>query len=176
MAAGAEDLSPLERFRSYLLTLAHLQLRGRPRIDPSDVVQQTLLEACQSLEQFQGAGDGERAAWLRKILAHNLADAERRLHRDCRDVRRERPLEDEHHPADTQSSPSRRAARDEDAVRLAEALAKLPDAQREALILQHWHGLTLARIGEKLGRSPVAVAGLLKRGLKTLRELLGDSS
>ena len=67
------------------------------------------------------------------------------------------------------ASPSAAADAHEQAVRLATALAELPDAQREALVLQHWHGLTLAQIGEQLGRSPEAVAGLLKRGLKRLR-------
>jgi len=87
----------LERFRSYLHLLARLQLQGRPpaRLDPSDVVQQTLLEAHRQRGQFRGQTDVERAAWLRQILAHNLADAARRLHRDKRDVRRERSLEKE---------------------------------------------------------------------------------
>ena len=57
---------------------------------------------------------------------------------------------------------------------LADALAQLPDAQREALVLQHWHGWTLAQIGEHMERTPAAVAGLLKRGLKRLRDLLAD--
>ena len=60
------------------------------------------------------------------------------------------------------------------AVRLADALAELPEAQRDALVLQHWHGLSLSEIGERLGRSRAAVAGLLKRGLKQLRVLLPD--
>jgi RNA polymerase sigma-70 factor (ECF subfamily) len=78
--------------------------------------------------------------------------------------------------ADAGPSPSQAAAGDEQAVRLAAALAQLPEAQREALVLQHWHGWPLARIGEQLDRSPEAVAGLLKRGLKRLRELLGDGN
>ncbi len=173
-------LQPLERFRSYLLLLARRQCQAQPpaRLDPSDVVQQTLLEAHRRQEQFRGTTDGERAAWLRQILAHNLADAERALHRARRDVGRERSLEIDLQRSSAeladflaadQSSPSRRAERDEEAVRLADALARL----REALVLQHWHGLTLAQIGEKLDRTPVAVAGLLKRGLQRLRELLG---
>jgi DNA-directed RNA polymerase specialized sigma24 family protein len=59
---------------------------------------------------------------------------------------------------------------------MAVALAQLPVAQGEALVLQHWHGLTLAQIGERLDRTPVAVAGLLKRGLKQLREILEKPS
>jgi RNA polymerase sigma-70 factor (ECF subfamily) len=181
---GATDLSPLERFRSYLHLLARIQLDEQsPRVDASDLVQQTLLEGCQHLERFHGQTDAERAAWLRRILAHNLADALRALHRDKRDVDRERSLEavleqSSRQLADwiaaDQSSPSEQAMRHEEAVRLADALSQLPQAQREALVLQHWHGLTLAQIGERLHRTPVAVAGLLKRGLQRLRELLAD--
>ena len=68
-----------------------------------------------------------------------------------------------------QSSPSQHVQRQEDALQLAEALARLPEAQRDALVLQHWHGWSLAQIAQHLGRSPAAVAGLLKRGLKELR-------
>src|SRR5262245_32554685 len=182
----SENPSPLERFRSYLHLLARLQLGGRlpARLDPSDLVQQTLLEAHRQRDRFRGTTDAERAAWLRQILAHNLADALRALHRDRRDGGPEVPLEAalSESSADLagwlaagQSSPSQRAVRHEEAVRLAEALAQLPEAQREALVLQHWHGLTLAEIGERLGKTPVAVAGLLKRGLARLRELLQES-
>ena len=175
----------LERFRSYLHLLARLQLQGRPpaRLDPSDVVQQTLLEAHRQRGQFRGQTDVERAAWLRQILAHNLADAARRLHRDKRDVRRERSLEKELEQSSAQlglwlaaeqSSPSGQAACHEEAVRLAGALAELPEEQREALVLQHWHGRSLDEIGRHLGRSPAAVAGLIKRGLRQLRTLLQE--
>ena len=73
-----------------------------------------------------------------------------------------------------QSSPSEHAEREEQAVRLADALARLPEAQREALVLQHWHGWALAEIAEHLGRTPAAVAGLLHRGLHSLRRLLQE--
>ena len=55
---------------------------------------------------------------------------------------------------------------------MATALAGLPEPQREALVLQYWQGCTLAEIGAQLGRTPAAVAGLLKRGLKKLRQEL----
>jgi RNA polymerase sigma-70 factor (ECF subfamily) len=70
------------------------------------------------------------------------------------------------------SSPSDQVVRHEQALRVAEALASLPEAQREALVLQHWQGWSLAEIGQRLGRTPAAVAGLIKRGLKQLRLLL----
>ena len=78
--------------------------------------------------------------------------------------------------ADDGPSPSQAVASVEQSVRIASALAELPEAQREALVLQHWHGWTLAQIGEHMNRSPEAVAGLLKRGLKRLRELLNDGN
>ena len=63
-------------------------------------------------------------------------------------------------------------ARDEQAVELPNAMAGLPDTQREALVLKHWHGWSLKQIAEHLDRTPAAVAGLLKRGLKQLREIV----
>ncbi len=181
-----DPLAPLERFRSYLLLLAQRHLAGRAgRLEASDLVQQTMLEAWRDRERFRGETAGEQAAWLRQILARNLADAERAQLRAARDVRRERSLEAELAGSSVQlagwlaadgSSPGKQLDRDEQAIRLAEALAQLPPAQRDALVLQHWHGLTLAQVGQRLDKTPVAVAGLLKRGLRRLRELLGDQA
>jgi RNA polymerase sigma-70 factor (ECF subfamily) len=182
---SADPGPTLERYREYLRLLARVQggsaLSGH--LDASDIVQQTLLEAYQAWSHFRGHNDEELAAWLRQILAHNLADAVRMLGRAKRDVARQRSLEAaleesssklEAWLAAEQSSPSQRAERHEQVVRLADALAALPDAQREALILQHWHGQSLAQIGEHMGRSTTAVAGLLKRGLKQLRLLMQE--
>ena len=60
------------------------------------------------------------------------------------------------------------------AERLLAALSELPEAQREALVLQHWHDWSLEEIGQHLGRSSTAVAGLIKRGLKALRVCLQE--
>ena len=73
-----------------------------------------------------------------------------------------------------QPSPSEQAQQNEQGLRLATALEALPTAQREALVLQHWHGWTLAQIAGHLGRSRAAVAGLIKRGLQHLREQLQE--
>jgi RNA polymerase sigma-70 factor (ECF subfamily) len=182
---GDADGARLERYRAYLRLLARLQLgpRLQARVDPSDLAQQTLVQAYQALGQFRGAGDAELGAWLRQILARNLAHAVRDHGRDKRDVGRERSLEAaldrsssrlEGWLAASGPSPSEHAVRNEQALVLAEALAQLPEAQRDAIILEHWHGWSLQEIGDHLGRSRTAVAGLIKRGIKQLRTLLQE--
>lgn len=169
-----------ERYRDYLRLIARLQLdpRLRGRVDLSGVVQQTLFEAHQVLRERDGRTPEERLAWLRKCLANNLTDELRKLNAEMRDIRRERSLDAAlcessqrlaAWAAASGSSPSGHAVREEDAVRLAAALAALPEAQREALVLQHWQGWTVAEIAAHLGRTRTAVAGLLKRGLARLR-------
>src|SRR5215470_9019609 len=88
MDAGGEADRGLERFRSYLLLLARVRLDPmvRAKVGASDVVQQTLFEAHRDLAQFRGRTVGEQAAWLRQILARNLANVVRDLHRDKRDL------------------------------------------------------------------------------------------
>jgi RNA polymerase sigma-70 factor, ECF subfamily len=170
-----------ERFRDYLLMLARLNLdaRWRDKLDPSDVVQQTLLEAHAKRGQFRGRGESEMAGWLRQILAHNLADAVRALCRGKRDPARERSItrsldESSARLAALVPSPSEQAAGNEQVVRLTAALARLPEPQREAVARHHLQGWTLAELAAHLGRSEPAVAGLLHRGLKRLRELLHE--
>jgi RNA polymerase sigma-70 factor (ECF subfamily) len=183
----AEEPSPaaLERYRDYLHLLARLQLGSRMQkhLDASDVVQQTFLEAQKQFAQFHGHSEAELAAWLRRILAHNLADAVRALGRAKRDVSRERSLlaalEEssarlQNWLAADQSSPSQQVQRKEQGVRLAAALAQLPEPQREAVTLRHLEGCSLADIAESLGRTQAAVVGLLQRGLKALRLLLQE--
>jgi RNA polymerase sigma-70 factor (ECF subfamily) len=174
-----------EDYRAYLDHLASLRLdpRLRSKFDPADLVQQTLLEACQAPEQFHGRSEGEQKAWLRRILLRNLANAVRDLNRQKRDVNRERSLDDaledssarlEALLAAEQSSPSERAARNEEVLRLEEALALLPEPQREAVVLRHFHDWPLAAISRRMGRTQAAVAGLLHRGLVRLNELLRE--
>ena len=125
----------LERFRDYLRLLTRVQL-GRAWggwLDPSDLVQQTLLEAYQKRDQFRGSTDQAQGAWLRAILARNVADAIRSQGRQKRDIARERSLEAELEASSArlgawlaadQSTPSEQAVRHEQAVLLANALAR----------------------------------------------------
>jgi RNA polymerase sigma-70 factor (ECF subfamily) len=164
-----------------MLARGQLDPRLREKLDPSDVVQQTILEAYRHRDRFRGQSEVERAAWLRRILAHNLADALRRFRRAKRDIRRERSLEEaldqssaklEAWVAAEQSSPSERAMRNEQVLQLAEALEMLPDPQRVAVELHYFQGRSLAEVGEHLNRSTRAAAGLVRRGIKALRRQL----
>jgi RNA polymerase sigma-70 factor (subfamily 1) len=171
-----------ERYRAHLALLARLRVDPRlcGKLDLSGIVQHTLREAHLTGEGWKAGTEARRLAWLRRALANNLADELRRWAAK-RDAGRERSLEDaaarssvrlqEWVAADV-SSPSDQAIRHEEELALAEALGGLPEAQREALILQHWHGWSLAEIGAHLGRSPAAVAGLIKCGLAGLRARL----
>ncbi len=175
----------VERFRTYLLLLARMQIgrKLRAKLDPSDVVQQTLLDAHRQQAQFRGSTPAEMAGWLRRMLACNLADALRAFSRGKRDVARERSLAAALDQSSAQlgswlqaqqSSPSQKAQRTEDLLRVAQALTQLPEAQFEAVVLHYWQGQTLAEVAAQLGRTSPAVAGLLQRGLKTLRILLAE--
>jgi RNA polymerase sigma-70 factor (ECF subfamily) len=176
----------LERFRDYLCLLARLQVNTKlqGKVDLSGVVQQTLLEAHQAVHQFADRSTALRAAWLRQILANNLRDEIRKLGTAARDVDREQSLEraiEESSSrigdwlAASQSSPSQQAMRHEELLALAAALTRLPDDQRQAVELHHLKGSSLADVAWHMGRSKGAVAQLLFRGLKKLRELLGDA-
>lgn len=169
----------LEHFREYLGLLARLQVgrRLQGKIDLSGVVQQTLLEAHQAIQQAE-ASEEEQAAWLRRILANNLRDEVRRLSAAKRGGGREQSLEAgleassarmEAWLAAEQSSPSQRAVRQEQLLALAGALAELPEEQRLAVELHHLKGQTLVEIANALGRSKGAAAALIFRGLRKLR-------
>ena len=179
----------LESQRAALRRLAERQLDGRiaVRVNASDVIQQTFLEAHRTFSQFAGREARELAAWLQTILNHKAAGAIRdHVLLQKRDVRRERSLDDSQggltplkRKLDAgHSSPSAKAIRGEEAQRLGQALSALPDDQRMAVRLRHLEGWTLADIAERLGRSPAATAGLIKRGMKTLRRQLhgGDET
>jgi RNA polymerase sigma-70 factor (ECF subfamily) len=175
----------LDRFRDYLCLLArtHLHPRHHRRLDPSDVAQQTLLEAHEKRSQFRGATDAEAAHWLRQILIHNIADAIRAMGAAKRDVNREQSLEAaiersfsgaEQWLAADQTSPSRQVARIEEMLSLAHGLSQLPSRQRDAVVLHHLQGLTVAELAAHLECTEGAAGALLHRGLKQLRTLMAS--
>ena len=183
--ADATAERPLEPYGDYLRLLARLQLSPRlhAKLDASDIVQQTLLHAHANRSQFRGRTEAEWLAWLRAILANALAAAGRRFAAEARDLDREHSLEArleqsasrlEGLLAADQSSPSERAVRGEELLRLAHAMACQPPDQQRVVELHHLKGLPVAEVAGRMGRTRPAVVGLLFRGLKRLRELLRE--
>jgi RNA polymerase sigma-70 factor (ECF subfamily) len=175
----------LDRYRDYLGLLAQLNLdrRLRGRLDPSDVVQLTLLRAHANRGQFRGDTEAEWVAWLRRILANTLAEQLRTALRKKGNVLLERSLDAaleesayrlEQWLAAEQSTPSERAERNEQLCRLARVLTGLPEDQRTAVELHHLKGLPLAEVAGHMGRSKESVAGLLFRGIRSLRRSLAE--
>ena len=178
------DAEQLGRFRPYLLFLARMSWdrRLQPKLDPSDLVQQTLLQAHGKLNQFQGNTDEELAGWLRQILANVLAERQRHFHRDKRDVARERSLEDVLAESSrrlsgfpgAEPSPSENVEFGERALRVTAAMERLPEDQRDTLILHYWQGHSVPEIAEFMQRTPSAVGSMVHRGLEKLRDELVD--
>jgi RNA polymerase sigma-70 factor (ECF subfamily) len=176
----------LERYRGYLRMLAESKLdrRLRAKIDPSDIVQETMMQAFRAWGDLRGTSDGERMAWLRQILIRTLLHAVRDFGRDKRNVAREQQLVrladrssmhlEELCVAD-QTSPSQVAVRAEELLRVADAMLELPEEQRSAVLAYYWRGATVAEIGAEMECSGSAVAGLIYRGVKRLNEKLGRS-
>src|SRR6478672_8877122 len=83
------------RCRSYINLVARTQVESwmRTKVDASDLVQQTMLEAYRGFPQFDGGTEGEWLAWLRKILSHNTHDFIRRMRTEKRGGAKEIPLQ-----------------------------------------------------------------------------------
>ncbi len=177
------DERPIERYGDYLRLLARLQFtpRLRAKLDASDIVQQAMLQAHANRDQFRGRSEEEWLAWLRAILANAVSAAFRRFGTEGRDTAREQSVEAELDQSSSRidgflaaghSSPSERAVRGEELLNLARAMAQLRPEEQVAVEMHHLQGLPVADVAAALGRTKPAVAGLLFRGLKRLRELL----
>ncbi len=174
--AAAGEL--LEKYRPYLRILAQrlLDQNLAARLDASDLVQQTCLSVLGRLPQFDGRDEGQFIAWLKSIHEHNIQDAIRdHLKTAKRAAGREVVMGADQLAAQLRaSSPSQRVLVGESAARLAAALQDLPDDQREAVRLRYLEGRSLAEIAERMERSVVAAAGLVKRGLIQLRKTMQE--
>jgi len=181
--------SILQLYWNYLHLLAEAQLdrRLRVRFSPSDLVQETFLEAHRDFPQFRGTTEGEFLAWLRQILVHNLIVAVRRhFEAGKRDVRREVSLEQVRSQMDTSAlgvaaalaqagtSPSDRVQREELLVALAEDLAELPQDYREVIVLRHLQGCPFAEVAQRMDRNEGAVRMLWLRAIGELRSRLNE--
>ena len=176
----------LQSYRPYLKLLAELQIdeRFQAKLDASDVVQEACLDAHRDFADFRGTSERELMAWLRQILAHNLADhVHRRYGRQRRNVHLEQSLHEELDRSSRaldrglvseQSTPSQRAARREQAVVLAAALDKLPKDYRRVLVLRNLKGLKFPEVARRMGRTIKSVEHLWARAVLEFRRTIGE--
>ena len=173
---------PLESFREYLRLLARMNMdpRLQGRIDPSDIVQQTLLKAHEKQDQFRGKTDAERG-----LAADDSGQPDGRRPAQVSPAAGNTGALDRRGPRGIlgtvgrlagrrRSWPARESCDRSGLLEMAEAMAKLPEDQRTALELRHLQGLSVPATASDMGKSPSAVASLLYRGMKSLREMMNE--
>jgi len=175
----------LELYRTYLRLLARIEIgrRLQGKLDASDLVQETFLEAHRNFAQFRGSDEPQLVRWLRQILAAKVANLVRHYFgTQGRDVRLEQELEADldnsshllgFELAANMTSPSQQAVRREQAVLLANALDRLPAEYREVIVLRHLEGLTFPEVAQRMERTQDSVEKLWLRGLARLRQVFG---
>jgi RNA polymerase sigma-70 factor (ECF subfamily) len=177
-----------EACRSYLGVLARAQVEPwlQAKVDASDIVQETLLEAHRDFGRFHGKTAAEWLAWLREILSHNAADYVRRYGTtEKRQARREvslgaRPDGSDAssfacEPADPGASPSQQAICHERELHLANALAKLAPDYQEVIMLRNLQRLPFDEVARRMGRSRPAVQMLWMRAVRKLQQEMTDT-
>jgi RNA polymerase sigma-70 factor (ECF subfamily) len=173
----------LELYRNYLRLLARTQIDTglRIRLDASDLVQETLMEAHRDFKQFIEATEKELITRLRQILVRNLTDQLKRHRAQGRDLRKQESLEVlldrscqqlEKALATGISTPSAQASRREQSVILADGLGHLPPDYREVIILRNLEHLPFEEIAERMARSVGAARMLWTRALEKLGRIL----
>ncbi|HEV3007264.1 MAG TPA: sigma-70 family RNA polymerase sigma factor [Pirellulales bacterium] len=177
----------LDKYRTYLQLLARVDLgrRLQTKVDASDVVQDTFLEAHRNFGNFRGGSEAEFVGWLRSILAARIANLVRHYFgTQGRDLRREQGLNiDLDHSSQMidrglfalQSTPSQHVAQREQGLVLAEALARLPADYREIVVLRHFEELTFPEAARRMERSEDSVQKLWVRALASLRQIMQEA-
>jgi RNA polymerase sigma-70 factor (ECF subfamily) len=170
----------LDLCRHYLLLVASQELTPalQVKVSPSDIVQETMMEAGRDFLRFQGHTEEELLAWLRRILRNNVTNTRLHFETGKRQIDREiplteAPLEDiQQNLLDRGESPSGLALVREQNERLEQAMQQLPQHYRQVLRQHTMDGLTFVQIAEKLGSTADAVRKLWGRAVEELAKRL----
>ena len=168
--------------RNYLNVLARAQVEKKlqAKVDASDLVQQTLLEAYRDFRNFRGGTEAEWLAWLRCILTHNAANfirhwkttGKRQAKREVSLAAGDSSAGPRLDPSDNGESPSQQLMRKERELLVADAVARLPLDYQEVINLRNLQRLPFNEVAERMGRSRPAVQMLWLRALNQLQQIL----
>jgi RNA polymerase sigma-70 factor (ECF subfamily) len=179
-ARGALLVRHRERLRR--MVAVRLDPRLAARVDPSDVVQETLAEADRRLNDYLRDQPLPFYPWLRQLAGERLgAEYRRHVRAARRSVGREVPVVELPEGSvlaladrllDRGTGPSEAARRQEQRDRVRRALAELPAAEREVLALRYLEELSAREVGAILGIGEEAAKKRALRALKRLQEFL----
>jgi RNA polymerase sigma-70 factor (ECF subfamily) len=171
------------RHQLWLRRLVQLRMdtRLKARLDPSDVVQETQLEAFRRLNTFLQQPPMPFRLWLRKTLEERLLMAERRhLGAARRTVDREAFVSDSSSEqsgrqlAGTDPTPSQQFVRDELTLRVREAMGLLPEQDREILLMRTYEQLSYTEVAYILEIDAATARKRHGRALLRLHRVLVD--
>ena len=162
----------IDKYGPFLNYLARKGLNPRlwRKVAPSDMVQNTLLEAHRERANLKDSSEAELLSWLRSNLRYRIIDEVRKLKCKKNNVDLEIAITQTlviHSP-----SPSGIAQKNEEVLRLMAVLERLPKSQRDAVALLHLEGQELGEIAKQMGKSKNAVSSLVCRGIERLCELM----
>lgn len=177
--------SAFEKFRPYLRLLAQTNLGEvlKKKVDASDVVQQTLLQAHRDRDDFRGENEAQFAAWLKQILRNRILDMNRHWHGQKRDVSRDadlaRHIDDSFQCVDdwlaaSQTSPSMAAHGNDMTLKLSAAIEQLPEDLQNVIVMHHLQGMKLVEIAASIGCDETTVGRRLFRAVQALSKFMKE--
>jgi RNA polymerase sigma-70 factor (ECF subfamily) len=174
----------LENCRRHLLFLAQQRLSPvlSSKVAPSDVVQETLMEAGRDFLGFRGTTEQELLGWLGRILRNNVSNIHRYFRAEKRRVDREISLEScmadalLHRAIRQVETPSSHMQAHERGEQMTKAVRLLPEHYRLVLFWHTVKGQSFVQLAETLGGTADAVRKLWGRAIKELTRLLDTSS
>jgi RNA polymerase sigma-70 factor (ECF subfamily) len=168
----------LDHYRDYLLRVANDELQSSlaPKVAPSDIVQDTFLQAAKDFPRFGGQTEGELRAWLRQILIHNLKDTARRFQQtQKRATSMEVALGEEDRATAgaedmecTLPLPGERLVSAERRSQIESLLDQLSHEHRQVIQLRTFEGRSFNEIAALMGRTSKAVQKLWSRAIRNL--------
>ncbi len=169
-ASALQKLLELDRTYLELIAFSELDSDLKTKVSPSDVVQESIVEAQQAFTDFQGTKTGQWRNWLHTILNNNLKDVRRKfVGAQKRNINREvRGNEGELAIPGSAPSPESDFFRQEQFRQLTSQIEKLPDHYRRVLHLRYWQQMPYEEMAKELNSTSEAVRKLLYRAVEGL--------